>query len=385
MPFRVSSVALQCLTRTALCAAGGCMLLAACATVPSSTGGAREPERVAALPAEPAASPPPPRSSAPAWPRRGAYYQDDGPGDSPPANLDDIPDAEPRIEPLHPRANNPYAVLGQNFVPAQGLRPFRQRGIASWYGRKFHGQRTSSGEPYDMYAMTAAHPTLPIPSYARVSNPDNGRSVVVRINDRGPFLHGRVMDLSYTAAHKLGIAAVGSGLVDVESIVPLDASETSADRRHRTQSRKTMQASRRTEPDGVRVSATKASPPESPAVADDPLMALVREQSSDPPTAARARAEPDALPKPADGGHFLQFAAFRSADNAESLKARLARELERFSALDGLARLGERLRVRAEAGLYRLHLGPFSSREAALAAAEQLKRDAALEARVWPR
>lgn len=379
--------ALHSLTRGALCAAGGCMLLAACATVPNPSGSAGAPAPIAGQPADPPTSPPPPRSAAPAWPRRGAYYQDDGPGDNPPANLDDIPDAEPRIEPLHPRANNPYAVLGQNFVPAQGLRPFRQRGIASWYGRKFHGQRTSSGEPYDMYAMTAAHPTLPIPSYARVSNPDNGRSVVVRINDRGPFLHGRVMDLSYTAAHKLGIAAVGSGLVDVESILPLDASETAVDRRYRSQARKTNPASRRPEPDGVRVSATAPPPTESPAAAaaDDPLMALVREPSSDPSTSTRAKVESDVLPKPADGGHFLQFAAFRSADNAESLKARLARELERFSTLEGLARLGERLRVRAEAGLYRLHLGPFSSREAALAAAEQLKRSAALEARVWPR
>ena len=363
------------------------MLLAACATVPSSTGGTREPERVAAQPADPPTSPPLPRSAVPAWPRRGAYYQDDGPGDNPPADLDGIPDAEPRFEPLHPRANNPYTVLGQNFVPAQGLRPFRQRGIASWYGRKFHGQRTSSGEPYDMYAMTAAHPTLPIPSYARVSNPDNGRSVVVRINDRGPFLHGRVMDLSYTAAHKLGIAAVGSGLVDVESILPLDASEAAVDRRYRSQARKTHPASRRPEPDGVRVSATAPPPTESlaAAIADDPLMALVRKQSSDPSTSTRAKVESAALAKSADDGHFLQFAAFRSADNAESLKERLARELERFSTLEGLARLGERLRVRAEAGLYRLHLGPFSSREAALAAAEQLKRSAALEARVWPR
>src|SRR5512137_2979192 len=129
------------------------------------------------------------------------YYKDDGPGANAPANLDSIPDAVPRAEPLHRFANRPYTVFGREYVPATTLRPYRERGIASWYGRKFHGEKTSTGEVYDMYAMTAAHPTLPIPSYARVTNPANGRSVVVRVNDRGPFLHDRVIDLSYAAAH----------------------------------------------------------------------------------------------------------------------------------------------------------------------------------------
>ena len=92
--------------------------------------------------------------------------------------------------------------------------------MASWYGRKFHGQRTSTGEVYDMFAMTAAHPTLPLPSYARVTSVASGRSVVVRVNDRGPFLHGRIVDLSYAAAHRLGIAQRGSGEVIVESLLP---------------------------------------------------------------------------------------------------------------------------------------------------------------------
>ena len=137
-----------------------------------------------------------------------------------PIDLDAIPDAVPRTEPLHRFANRPYAVLGREYVPATSLRPYRERGIASWYGRKFHGQKTSIGEIYDMYAMTAAHPTLPLPSYARVTSVATGKSVVVRVNDRGPFLHGRVIDLSYAAAHRLGIAQKGSGEVEVEAILP---------------------------------------------------------------------------------------------------------------------------------------------------------------------
>src|SRR5829696_7687458 len=125
----------------------------------------------------------------------------DGPGADPPADLAGRPDAEPRIEPIRSGgANKPYQVLGRSYVPETRDLPFRERGLASWYGRKFHGRATSSGEIYDMYAMTAAHPTLPIPSYARIRNPANGREVLVRINDRGPFVAGRFVDLSYAAA-----------------------------------------------------------------------------------------------------------------------------------------------------------------------------------------
>ncbi|MCK0510054.1 septal ring lytic transglycosylase RlpA family protein [Aromatoleum buckelii] len=152
--------------------------------------------------------------------RRGGYYKDDGPGSDIPANLDAIADAEPRLEPLHRFANRPYSVFGQQYVPATELSAFRQRGRASWYGRRFHGKPTSSGEPYDMYAMTAAHPTLPIPSYARVTNPANGRAIVVRINDRGPFHKDRIIDLSYAGAHRLGYVNAGSAPVEVETILP---------------------------------------------------------------------------------------------------------------------------------------------------------------------
>jgi len=163
------------------------------------------------------------REAPPQTASKGGYYKDDGPGDAPPPNLDAVPDAVPRDEPLHRFANRPYQVFGRDYEPLSAVGPFRQRGMASWYGRRFNGGKTSSGEPYDMYAMTAAHPTLPIPSYARVTSVATGRSVVVRINDRGPFHSDRAIDLSYTAAYRLGFSAAGSALVDVEAIVPGDS------------------------------------------------------------------------------------------------------------------------------------------------------------------
>ncbi|MEO5881446.1 MAG: septal ring lytic transglycosylase RlpA family protein, partial [Caldimonas sp.] len=130
-----------------------------------------------------------PRSSAdrPASARPLPSADRDGPGAAPPSDLANLPDAEPRIEPIRSGgANKPYAVLGRDYVPITRDGAFSERGLASWYGKKFHGRRTANGETYDMYAMTAAHPTLPLPSYARIRNPANGREVVVRINDRGP-------------------------------------------------------------------------------------------------------------------------------------------------------------------------------------------------------
>jgi rare lipoprotein A len=153
--------------------------------------------------------------------KKGGYYKDDGPHEKVPANLDGIPDATPRAEPLNKFANRPYNALGRNYTPLTAVQPFKQRGLASWYGKKFHGQKTSSGELYDMYKMTAAHPTLPIPSYARVTRVSNGKSVVVRINDRGPFHANRIIDLSYAAAHKLGYIQAGSAEVTIEAVVAL--------------------------------------------------------------------------------------------------------------------------------------------------------------------
>ena len=130
----------------------------------------------------------------------------DGPLPNPPAELAKVPDAVPRLEPIRVGGpNKPYEVLGERYLPLTGDDPYVDRGLASWYGRKFHGRPTASGEVYNMYAMTAAHATLPIPSYARVRNPANGKEVIVRINDRGPFHKGRIIDLSYTAALKLDL------------------------------------------------------------------------------------------------------------------------------------------------------------------------------------
>jgi rare lipoprotein A len=134
-----------------------------------------------------------------------------------------VPDAAPRDEPLSAYGNRPYQVFGVNYTPMTGSNNYQERGIASWYGKKFHGAPTSSREPYDMYAMTAAHKTLPLPSYVRVRNLDNGREVVVRVNDRGPFLHGRLIDLSYAAAARLDIIGQGTGRVEVTRLFPAPA------------------------------------------------------------------------------------------------------------------------------------------------------------------
>ncbi|RJX33256.1 MAG: septal ring lytic transglycosylase RlpA family protein [Oxalobacter sp.] len=152
--------------------------------------------------------------------RSGGYYKDDGPGDHTPSGLMNTPDAQPRAEPVLQSTSRPYTVFGKRYVPITDNRSYKDRGVASWYGKKFHGNKTASGEIYDMYKMTAAHPILPIPSYARVTNLDNGKQVIVRINDRGPFHSGRIIDLSYTAAVKLGYIGQGSAQVEVERIIP---------------------------------------------------------------------------------------------------------------------------------------------------------------------
>ena len=159
-----------------------------------------------------------PSTSAKKSAKSGGYYLDDGPDATPPPNLEAIPDAVPRAELLHRYANRPYDVLGGSYVPQTEHRAHNEEGVASWYGKRFHGRKTASGERYDMYAMTAAHPTLPIPSYVRVTSLANGNSVVVRINDRGPFHKKRIIDLSYAAATKLGYIGNGSTRVRVQSL-----------------------------------------------------------------------------------------------------------------------------------------------------------------------
>jgi rare lipoprotein A len=135
-----------------------------------------------------------------------------------------IPDAVPRYEPRSAFGNPPfYAVDGHRYVVLSTAVGYDERGVASWYGPQFHGLRTATGEPYDMFAMTAAHKTLPLPCYARVTNLSNGRSVVVRINDRGPFVANRIIDLSYTAAAKLGMIRNGTAFVEVQTLTATPA------------------------------------------------------------------------------------------------------------------------------------------------------------------
>lgn len=294
------------------------LILAACGT-PATRPGVERAEPAA--PAAPSAKTQKPQTWA--LKKGGGYYQDDGPGDNPPENLDAIPDAVPRLEPLHRFANNPYSVLGRDYVPLKPGAPYRATGVASWYGRKFNGQKTSSGEIYDMYGMTAAHPTLPIPSYARVTNPANGKSVIVRINDRGPFHAGRLIDLSYTAAWKLGYIGNGSTLVEVESVQP---------------GQETMVAQARPAPEDA-----------------DPIARFAT--ASEPP------AKP--LPEMKDArGHYLQLGAFGNRDNAEALKSRLAREL---------GALGDKLSVQASGKLYRVQLGPWADAQEARAVADRIR------------
>jgi rare lipoprotein A len=285
---------------------------------------------------------PVPSAAAPGTSRGGGYYQDDGPGDNPPANLDQIPDAEPRLERLARGPNNPYTVFGQQYVPHKSLAPYRARGVASWYGRKFHGQRTSSGEIYDMYAMTAAHTTLPIPSYARVTNLANERSVIVRINDRGPFHSGRLIDLSYAAAYKLGYIGSGSTNVEVESITAEEIPLVVAQQRQ----------ARQTE--------TVADPQKEAPLVEAPIVTAA---GSIPSAATPA----PAIPIDADvGGIYLQLGAFSARDNAENFRVRIYQQL---------AWLNEAIRIFARDGMYRLDLGPYRTRNEAAGMAERIRAE----------
>src|SRR5689334_19372335 len=144
-----------------------------------------------------------------------------------PADIEKIPDPVPRAEPKSARGNPPfYDVLGKRYFVLNSADGYAERGVASWYGPGFHAQSTSNGERYDMYAMSAAHKTLPLPSYVQVTNLQNGRSVTVRVNDRGPFKDGRIIDLSYTAAAKLGMLKDGTAFVEVRAVAASEPQET---------------------------------------------------------------------------------------------------------------------------------------------------------------
>lgn len=265
---------------------------------------------------------------------RGGYLEGDGPGADMPANLDVIPDAVPKAEKLHPYANRQYTALGKTYIPMMAVGNYKERGIASWYGKKFHGQRTSSGEIYDMYGMTAAHTTLPIPSYVRVTNLVNGKSVVVRVNDRGPFLHSRLIDLSYTAAHKLGIVGNGSGKVEVESLAVNDIAPAPP-----------------AQAEPVRVAAPLASE----VVKVEPL-------PPDPAVKIAALSDTHSVKE----GVYLQLGAFKSQKGAESFLARMRSELEGGGEKVGL--------FQKDDGLIRIHMGPYTSVDEARYNAEKLQK-----------
>ena len=253
----------------------------------------------------------------------------DGPPARPSPDLARLPDAVPRIEPIRAGGpNRPYEVFGRNYVPVTRDRPMAERGLASWYGRKFHGKRTASGEVYDMNAMTAAHKTMPLPSYARVRNPANGREIIVRVNDRGPFVAGRVIDLSYAAAVKLDVH---------RGVAPVEVERITFDEIRRGSWRR----------DG-------AEAPPAPA-SDDAMEATLSEAAVvAPPLDRRAPAR----------GHWVQLGAFRERDGADSFARHVGAEF------DWLAPL---LRIFEEGSLYRLQAGPYPSREDALASAERIR------------
>ena len=291
------------------------LALAACTSTPKTEAPTQAP-----------ATSQPPAAWAPST-RPGGYYKDDGPGENPPANLDGVADAMPKLEPLNRFANRPYAVFGRNYIPATSLRPYKERGLASWYGRRFHNQKTSTGEPYDMYAMTAAHPTLPLPSYARVTNLANGRSVVVRVNDRGPFHPGRIIDLSYTAAHRLGIAQTGSGEVEVESVFASGA----------------------------------------PATPVLPLQTVAASEA--------AVATPMPVGQEA-GGYVVQLGAFANNLNAQAFVEHVANQI---------APLGVEANVHEQGGLYRASVGPYPTLDEARRTADRLRAALGLDSTIKTR
>ncbi len=295
----------------------------------------------------------------------GGYYLDDGPGDNPPVDLHSIPDATPRDEPLRPANMRPYVALGKSYRPKTRHESYRERGIASWYGRRYHGQKTASGEIYDMYGMTAAHTTLPLPSYVRVTNIANGKSIVVRVNDRGPFLSDRLIDLSYTAAYKLDVLDGGSAWVEVENILPGTAPD--------------MRIAAAPAPTLMQVTVQdKASRPAS-------LGAERQNEEAKPDLfqAAYTPAEPGAFVQGngsslinADdagrisGGIYLQLGAFSAYDNADNFLARMRAELPS---------LFNNLGIVARDGLFKVHAGPYPDQAVARQAAEKIAQSLSIK------
>ncbi len=272
----------------------------------------------------------------------------DGPQANPPGELLKVPDAVPRLEVIRVGGpNKPYEVLGERYRPLTGDDPYADRGLASWYGRKFHGRPTASGEVYNMYAMTAAHPTLPIPSYARVRNPANGREIIVRINDRGPFHKGRIIDLSYTAALKLDLLR-GVAPVEVRRI-------TYAEIRAGNWPKPASEPAPTFTPDAAPGAPQRETTATVAAVTPSPAPSL-------PPAPVAAST--------LGSGIWLQFGAFAKLDGAEALRQRIA---------EADLSLLPLLTVVREAGLHRLRAGPFPDADEARATAARLRSESGLE------
>ncbi|HEX7156923.1 MAG TPA: septal ring lytic transglycosylase RlpA family protein [Burkholderiaceae bacterium] len=277
--------------------------------------------------------------------RHRGFYAEDGAPERVPSGILSTPDAVPRSEPLNPYANRTYAALGRTYTPNTSDRPMHQRGLASWYGTQFHGNRTASGERYDMFAMTAAHPTLPIPSYARVTNVSNGRSVIVRINDRGPFIRDRIIDLSYAAAAKLGLAGSGSGEVEVDRITSREIAQ------------------------GLR------EPPTAGAGA--PVRATL------PPLPLPST--PLAPDSASAGAHWsVQLGAFAVAANADALRDRIALLLGAPDAPD-LPPESRAPRVERDSGISRVLIGSLADRATAQRWAQALAKYLARETALYVR
>ncbi|GAB3261205.1 septal ring lytic transglycosylase RlpA family protein [Chitinimonas naiadis] len=270
----------------------------------------------------------------------GGYYKDDGPILEVPYDLDTVPEPQPQLEPLNKYANRPYTVLGKTYTPRKELGGFVQEGVASWYGKKFHGKRTSSGEPYDLFKLSAAHPTLPIPSYARVTSLTTGKSVVVRINDRGPFHKDRVIDLSYTAAYRLGYQNGGSARVRVEALLPGEVAAAPS-------------------PESNLLKVVEAAPGSAPVVAGgalaDPLLKLAEAASDPPPVKVVAEAGVEQ--------RWVQLGAFGTQTGAEAFRNKVA---------DALDWLGSTPVIEANGQVWRVRLGPYASKQEAQQVADRI-------------
>lgn len=270
---------------------------------------------------------------------RGGYYKDDGPMEYTPEDLQNTPDAIPRVEPYARAPNRPYTVFGKTYVPITDNRPYKVRGIGSWYGKKFHGNKTSSGEIYDMFKMTAAHPTLPIPCYARVTNISTGKQVIVRVNDRGPFHSDRIIDLSYTAALKLDYLQKGSTLLEVEHLLP--------DEIERINLARAQNPAPATSGSSKTVSVAAQKPVSVPAATTATAAAAVANAGSPSRIVA----------------YYLQLGAYQQIGNAKATQAKYA--LNWAHLLPGVE-------VVAADDYYRLFAGPFPSQEEADYAAQQI-------------